>query len=132
MYPDDQPGPDHNMVVMDFVQGADLEALGSSPLPRSVFNDIEAAIKILHSRDFMFGDLREPNAMVLQDSMGRATGKVMLVDFDWCGKHLEGKYPPKMNMTLGWHRDVRPEAVMDKQHDNRMLAQLDSATRLSV
>ncbi|CAE6450431.1 unnamed protein product [Rhizoctonia solani] len=132
MYPDDQPGPDHNMVVMDFIQGADLEALGSSPLPRSVFNDIEAAIKLLHGRDFVFGDLREPNVMVLQDLMGRATGKAMLVDFDWCGKHLEGKYPQQMNMELGWHRDVEPRAVMDKQHDTHMLAKLDSSARFSL
>ncbi|CAE6479306.1 unnamed protein product [Rhizoctonia solani] len=57
VYPDDQPGPDHTMIVMDFVQGTDLEALGSSPLPRSVFGDIEEAIKLLHGRDFVFGDL---------------------------------------------------------------------------
>ncbi|KEP48695.1 putative kinase domain protein [Rhizoctonia solani 123E] len=132
MYPDDQPGPDHIMVVMDFVQGANLQSPGSSQLPRSVFNDIEAAIKILHSRDFVFGDLREPNMMVLQDSMGRATGKAMLVDFDWCGKHLEGKYPQKMNMELGWHGDVEPRAVMDKQHDIHMLAELDGSARFSL
>ncbi|CAE6407480.1 unnamed protein product [Rhizoctonia solani] len=106
------------------LQGADLQSPGSSRPPRSVIKNTEAAIKILHSHDIVFGDLRRPNVMMLKDSMGKTTGKAMLVDFDWCGKHLEGRYPPKMNMTLGWHRDVRPEAVMDKQHDIHMLARL--------
>ncbi|KAL5631181.1 hypothetical protein ACGC1H_006876 [Rhizoctonia solani] len=124
MYPQDQPGPEHSMVVMEFVQGVDLE-WSRSRLPRSAFNDIKAAVDLLHSHDWVFGDLRGPNVMVLQDSTGKATGRAMLIDFDWCGKHLEGRYPLKMNMTLNWPGDVRPRAVMDKQHDLYMLNQLD-------
>ncbi|CAE6423706.1 unnamed protein product [Rhizoctonia solani] len=84
MYPESQPGPNHTMIVMEFVQGTDLESLKSSRLSGSVFDDIKAAIDLLHARDFVFGDLREPNVMVLQDLTGNATGKAMLVDFDWC------------------------------------------------
>ncbi|KAH7304808.1 hypothetical protein B0J17DRAFT_623066 [Rhizoctonia solani] len=125
MYPESQPGPNHAMIVMEFVQGVDLESK-SSRLPHSVFDDIETAVDLLHTRDFVFGDLREPNVMVLQDSTGNATGGAMLVDFDWCGKHLEGRYPLRMNLELGWHTAVGPGAVMDKEHDTHMLNRLRS------
>ncbi|KAH7337262.1 hypothetical protein B0J17DRAFT_666928 [Rhizoctonia solani] len=113
MYPESQPGLNHAMIVMEFVQGVDLESK-SSRLPHSVFDDIETAVDLLHTRDFVFGDLREPNVMA------------MLVDFDWCGKHLEGRYPLRMNLELGWHTAVGPGAVMDKEHDTHMLNRLRS------
>ncbi|CAE6389813.1 unnamed protein product [Rhizoctonia solani] len=126
-HPEEQPGPEHAMIVMDFVHGVDLQEWSiSSPLSRSAFNDIDTAVKLLHSHNFVFGDLREPNVMILQDSIGRATGRAMLIDFDWCGEHLEGRYPLKMNTTLGWHPGVGLGAVMDKQHDLHMLKTLAS------
>ncbi|KDN34017.1 hypothetical protein RSAG8_12900, partial [Rhizoctonia solani AG-8 WAC10335] len=119
----------HAMIVMDFVQGVDLQDWSiSSPLSQSAFNDIDTAVKHLHSQNFVFGDLRKPNVMILQDSIGKATGRAMLIDFDWCGIHLEGRYPSKMNTTLGWHEDVGPGAVMDKQHDLHMLQMLQMLT----
>ncbi|EUC66950.1 kinase domain protein, putative [Rhizoctonia solani AG-3 Rhs1AP] len=124
MYPQDQPGPEHYMIIMEFVQGVDLE-WSRSRLSRSAFNDVKAAIDLLHSHDWVFGDLRRPNVMVLQDSTGKATGRAMLIDFDWCGKDIEGRYPLKMNMTLEWPEDVGVGAVMKKQHDLYMLNQLD-------
>ncbi|KAH7337238.1 hypothetical protein B0J17DRAFT_666828 [Rhizoctonia solani] len=104
MYPESQPGPNHAMIVMEFVQGVDLESK-SSRLPHSVFDDIKTAVDLLHTRDFVFGDL---------------------LDFDWCGKHLEGRYPLRMNLELGWHTTVGPGAVMDKEHDTHMLNRLRS------
>ncbi|KAL5634282.1 hypothetical protein ACGC1H_006180 [Rhizoctonia solani] len=123
MYPEDQPGPEHIMIVMELVQGVDFE-WSSSRLPSSAFNDVKAAIDLLHSHDWVFGDPRGPNVMILQDSSGKATGRAMLIDFDWCGKHLEGRYPQKMNMAVGWHGDVGPGAILDKQHDLYLLNQL--------
>ena len=45
----------------------------------------------------MFGDLRRPNTLVGNDAG-------MLVDFDWCGKSGEARYPPEINRdpSMGW------------------------------
>ncbi|CAE6465106.1 unnamed protein product [Rhizoctonia solani] len=124
-YPNDQPGPEHIMIVMEFVQGVNLdEWLTHFRLSQSALSDIDTALKLLHDNNFVFGDLRPPNVMILQDSSGAATGRAMLVDFDWCGKHLEGRYPLRMNMTLGWHEQVEPGAIMEIKHDIHMFKQL--------
>ncbi|CUA78453.1 Sorting nexin-25 [Homo sapiens] [Rhizoctonia solani] len=126
-YPEEQPGPEHTMIVMEFIQGENYELFSKhSRLPRSAFDDIKAAVDLLHSHDYVFGDLRPPNVMVLQDSNGKPTGKAMLIDFDWCGKHGEGRYPLRMNLTLGFHSDVRYGDVMYKQHDIHMIKKLDA------
>ncbi|CAE7198180.1 unnamed protein product [Rhizoctonia solani] len=119
IHPEDQPSPDFSMIVMKFIQGVDLEWMDSY-LSHPGFEDIDKAIALLHAHDFVFGDLREPNVMVLP------TGKAMLVDFDWCGKGMGARYPFEMNMDLelGWHRDVGPGAEMRKEHDKYMLEKL--------
>ncbi|KAI0244944.1 hypothetical protein BJV78DRAFT_1098897, partial [Lactifluus subvellereus] len=47
---------------------------------------VKQAIRLLHSRKLVFGDLRLPNILVKDES-------VMFVDFDWCGKAGEARYP---------------------------------------
>lgn len=100
------------MIVMDFIDGC------SAPdrLSNSQFNQIKEAIELLHSRNLVFGDLREPNILV-QD------GSVKLIDFDWCGTAGEARYPPSLNLdpALGWHKEVKPDAVIMKEHDLYML-----------
>lgn len=131
MYPDDQPGPEHIMIVMELAQGEDLESLGGTRLPRSVFDDIKKAVDLLHSHNLVFGDLREPNVMVLQDSAGDVIGGAMLIDFDLCGKHDKGRYPLAMKMRHGWHDNVELGGVMRKEHDIHMLDKLEGELMFS-
>jgi len=58
---------------------------------------VKDAIDIIHSNQLVFGDLRRPNILVGNDI-------AMLVDFDWCGKSGEGRYPSEINRdsSMGW------------------------------
>jgi len=105
------------MIVMDY----------SNLLPSSTlltveqYNHVERAVKILHEKDTVFGDLRLPNILVGGDS-------AMLIDFDWCGKAGQDRYPPEMNRdeSMGWHPDVGPGCRMYPDHDMHMLKKLKS------
>ncbi|KAG8692343.1 hypothetical protein FRC08_009837 [Ceratobasidium sp. 394] len=123
-YPQDQPGPDHAMIVMEFVSGVDLAKFDEYPLPDSAPMDIDRALKCLHDHDFVFGDLRDPNVMIVTGSSGVVTG-AKLVDFDWCGTHQVGRYPADMNPDIIWPDGVGPRTLMDKRHDIEMRGRLN-------
>ena len=61
------------VVVMDFV-----DCSSDSVRLSSVAGPLRNAVKTLHDKGFVFGDLREPNILVVKE------GKVLLIDFDWC------------------------------------------------
>lgn len=109
------------MIVMEVVPGKDLAELNS--VPECVATDVCRALEILHANDIVFGDLRRPNVMAIQDEKGNVTGG-MLIDFDWCGKDGEAKYPPDINMKINWPEGVGPGAIMRKEHDWEMFARL--------
>jgi len=54
-------------------------------------------IDIVYSNQLVFGDLRQPNILVGNDT-------TMLIDFDWCGKSDKACYPLKINCdsSIGW------------------------------
>ncbi|KAI0742966.1 hypothetical protein C8Q80DRAFT_1330606, partial [Daedaleopsis nitida] len=49
----------------------------------------------LHRAGFVFGDLRRPNVLIVGD-------KVVLIDFDWCEKEDEARYPSDVLVTSHW------------------------------
>jgi hypothetical protein len=98
------------MVVMDFV---DVKPPVDSFAERQL-KGVKEAIELLHSHDLVFGDLRAPNILVKDDS-------VMFVDFDWCGKAEEARYPATLNSDIELPRGVEPDSVMLKDHDLSML-----------
>lgn len=121
LFADDLTGPPTAggmwMVVMEYVDGRTLDDV--SPLIASAtYKQIEKAIGILHEHDIVFGDLRPPNIIV------RSVGGPVLVDFDWCSKHSEGKYPADLNQDIKWHPDVEEFGLMRKEHDIFMLGHL--------
>jgi Ser/Thr protein kinase RdoA (MazF antagonist) len=73
------------MVVMDYIDGKPLE--GS--LTKQQFEGIERAITLLHSRDLVLGDFRSPNILIKD-------GNVTIVDFGWCDKAGEARYPANL------------------------------------
>ena len=97
------------MVVMERVAGTPMSEFKHNSLPSIVFNDIKAAIEVLHAQDLVFGDLRAENVMVL----GKDSIHAMLVDFDWTGKHDQDVYPYCMGADIedlvsnGLHLSVR-------------------------
>ena len=103
------------MIVMDYV---DLEPL-SDCLTEAQYKRVKKAIKILHSSNMVFGDLRPPNILV-------GGNTAMLIDFDWCGEAGKGRYPPEINPdeSIGWHPDVGPNCLMSPDHDIHMLEKL--------
>jgi serine/threonine protein kinase len=132
------------VTVMEYLQGRSLEhGYGTVP-PSRIHAPVRRAIEILHAQNIVFGDLRLGNIMLLTNnttprvisrdissssssSANVEASRVMLIDFDWCAKEGEGKYPPLLNTKVDWADGVEPEGVMMKSHDEAMLARLSSA-----
>ncbi|KIO17350.1 hypothetical protein M407DRAFT_85083 [Tulasnella calospora MUT 4182] len=113
-------------VVMDSVDGRDMESAKQRSLSPSALEDIERAIGALHGAGWVFGDLRPPNIMLCErDILGGGTRKgAMLVDFDWAGKENEQRYPPALNPEIKWPEGVVGGGIIKMEHDDRMLALL--------
>ena len=119
------------MVVMDLVQGQDAyHEFKRRPLPPTVLDDIQLALKTLHDAGLVFGDLRRPNIMVLktQNQHGNDEWHARLVDFDWSGPVGNARYPPTLNKGIRWAQGVEAMYEIKKQHDLDMLGKLRSNT----
>ena len=106
----------HGELVWDLVQ------LGK-PIPYDVYQDIHDAIKLLHSNEPVFGDLRTPNIVVVPNGSGSDTRcRSVLIDFDWVGTHGIGRYPASLDTGLvDWMSGIKRYGIMDKAHDIAML-----------
>lgn len=112
------------MVVMDRVDGKPMHEERHHSLPRSVFEDLEKALKIIHDKGLVFGDLRDTNVMITK-SDGKVGAK--LVDFDWADVEEKGKYPALINTSLigtELDPDIGPVGFMYKKHDEYALRNL--------
>ncbi|KAI9461314.1 hypothetical protein BJY52DRAFT_1117319 [Lactarius psammicola] len=110
-----------SMVIMEHIDGENAHQLyGNEPLPQTIFNQVEAAVGVLHEGNMVFGDLRYPNIMV-------EDGRAMFIDFDWCGEHEKDTYPVSLNdvrdtsNSINWHHKVERGGKMAKDHDVFML-----------
>ncbi|KAH9948020.1 hypothetical protein B0H21DRAFT_735808 [Amylocystis lapponica] len=98
------------VVVMDYVEGEEVDDVLTQP---AHIESLRRALTALHANDFVFGDLRAPNVLIVDD-------RVVLVDFDWCGKAGEARYPS--DIALGaeismWHGRVERGGLIEKAHD---------------
>lgn len=75
---------------------------------------MDIALKTLHDRKFVFGDLRSPNILVHREE---GMLRVKLVDFAWCGLVGRSRYPPNLNTELAWPRGVKPGGLIAFEHD---------------
>ena len=106
------------MVVMDYIKGSTLN--DKTHRPDDVLPEIKKAVKMLHDRQLVFGDLRPPNVMVASDN------KVYLIDFDWSGKVNEARYPLHLSTTVKWPKESKKlelEPILI-DHDLLMLERL--------
>ena len=105
------------MVVMDYIEGTTMDKTPHPPSDTQA--QIERALKVLHDRQLIFGDLRAPNVMI-------SGNKVYLIDFDWAGKVNEAYYPLHLSRNVTWPGDPRElelEPIL-VEHDLFMFKQL--------
>jgi len=110
------------MVVMDHVDGKSIWQLQKDkmPVPAIVFERVSDAVGLLHEKDIVFGDLRDPN--ILYDA---SKGQVVLVDFDWPGTDGQTRYSATLNINnKEWPEEVLPYGIMHKAHDLWQLIRL--------
>lgn len=125
------------MVVMEFVEGETAHEMftvtssgclkGRTRLLKTLRQDVDKAMAILHGAGLVFGDMRAPNIMV-------AGERAKLVDFDWCGLDGQDRYRGDVNVCneseksderqINWHSEVKRGGVMKKHHDIWMARQL--------
>lgn len=109
------------MVVMERVRGQDLT--GMTSVPDCVRKDVSTALEALHEHSVVFGDLRPPNVLAVEDNHGTVTGG-MLIDFDWCGEDGQATYPGDINIGIEWAKGVGPGMPMSMTHDKDMFEKL--------
>jgi len=116
-----EPMPGCFVVVMEYIEG--------HPMSRGRFSNddldrVQKAKDLFHKHGVVFGDLRPKNIVKPNNGSG-----VLLVDFDWCGKDGESRYPVTFNndRDCGWHKDVQKGATMMEEHDNPLFESLNKA-----
>lgn len=121
------------MVVMEFC-GESLETyLNGRPdlevsALKQVRRNMREALDVLHDADLVFGDLRSPNVLVVSEADGKRSGR--LVDFDWCGKVGEARYPAGLNQSehMKWPEGAEKRSLIEKEHDDAMFGMLFEQT----
>ncbi|KAH9916962.1 uncharacterized protein BXZ73DRAFT_53557 [Epithele typhae] len=105
------------VVVMDFVPGNPCVEELMSKQAASVHD----AVALLHEHDLVFGDLRPGNLIAVAGE-----DRVVLIEFDWCGKVGEARYPRDINFNdrIPWDHGVIGGGLIAKQHDMHLLATL--------
>lgn len=110
---------DFTMVVIYYVDGEQLFHKYPVATPDKVMEEVSEALGTLHENGLVFGDLRSPNILVTNQH------HVQLINFEWCGKVGEGRYPADINLVdIGWPSGVVPGGFMQFEHDSEMLRRL--------
>lgn len=111
LYCEKVPSSGMTVVVMDYVDGEAVEGT----LTGDATLQLRTAMQTLHQGGYVWGNLREPNVLVVK---GDDSDRVKLIDFDWCGKELEARYPTDVNQNSAmWHHEVKPGGLIRKAHD---------------
>ncbi|KIY44873.1 hypothetical protein FISHEDRAFT_77093 [Fistulina hepatica ATCC 64428] len=107
------------MVVMEYIQAPPLNVVELYDAAAVVMKEqVRTALKLLHEKGIVYGDMRSQNIMVYGD------GQVKVIDFDWAGKEGEVRYPPHLNKSLKWVDGVVSCGLIKKEHDIGMWEQL--------
>ena len=96
------------VVVMEYVRGeSDCHLVNSAHAA-----SLHAAVTTLHRAGLVFGDLRRPNVLCVDDW-------AVLIDFDWCGKEGEARYPSDILLEgwADWHNGVEWGGLIEREHD---------------
>jgi tRNA A-37 threonylcarbamoyl transferase component Bud32 len=92
----------------------------------SIFEDIVTAVRTLHERNFVHGDLRWPNILVTNNPI-----RAYLVDFDISGSEGIAKYPFNLDLEcFDWLSLDGMNDFVTKEHDLFALAELKVGLRI--
>ncbi|KAF8124153.1 hypothetical protein EV363DRAFT_1271685 [Boletus edulis] len=101
-------------VAMEYVNGEMLAPTSDPALQVKWITTLQGIVGNMHENEFVHGDLRPPNIMVVKD-------EVMLLDFDWGGKVGEAQYPPvRLHPQLEEGRSMSSVDIT-KEDDDRVL-----------
>ena len=89
-------------ICMEHVPQSKGQSLHADPPPpqpvlEAVHQGVAKALDLLHEKDPVFGDLREPNVLYLPEGGGR----VLLVDFDAVGRDGMDRFSACLNPEAG-------------------------------
>ncbi|CAA7260618.1 unnamed protein product [Cyclocybe aegerita] len=96
------------------------ESEGASLSPEGL-DKLRKALKMLHQKGFVYGDLRTPN--IILDTNGHPR----LIDFDWSGVAGEVQYPGNLNMDAGFPTGVKGCDFITAEHDWVMLKKYEES-----
>lgn len=87
-----------------------------------VVHRVREAVEVLHSHNYVFGDLRRPNIIQTKDGM-------MLIDLDWVNIEGKARHPADISLDGGipWHPEVKRGSLIKKEHDLYMITVLQSS-----
>lgn len=109
------------MVVMEYLDEALYEHFGNSNR-HQLQERVARAIEILHTGEFVHGDVRDVNVMIRKEfNESDQDPGVMLLDFDWAGKVNEAHYPPHVNTQIFRPPGAEDNLPITKAHDLAML-----------
>ncbi|KAF9063779.1 hypothetical protein BDP27DRAFT_1426517 [Rhodocollybia butyracea] len=92
---------------------------------RSMRGDITDAVKRLHERGFVHGDVRDVNVLIRRASADSHLPSVKLVDFDWGGAIGKMAYPSGINSReIRWPEGVVAGAEIKTKHDLEMVTKI--------
>ncbi|OSD04890.1 hypothetical protein PYCCODRAFT_1423837 [Trametes coccinea BRFM310] len=112
-----EPSVQMYVVIMDYVEGLEAQTKLSRP---SHTSSLRTAIQALHGRGFVYGDLREPNVLIVED-------EIRLIDFDWAGVEGVARYPSTIYLDrkeIEWHSGVVRGGLVKKEHDEHFFTAL--------
>ena len=100
------------VVVMGYVGGKEV---GDVLTDEGHMKQLRRAMNGLHEAGYAHGNLRGPHLLIAKDGL-------KVIDFDWCGKAGEARYPADINVVsdIEWHEGVCRGGVIEKAHDEHM------------
>ena len=111
------------MVVMEYLDPAAFRHVSGGDI--GLESDIRDAVRILHDRGFVHGDLRDCNMMCMKEGGAR---RVLLLDFDWAGRTGEARYPVGLNqVSVRRPAGVCGGGIIQTEDDNAMVKLLFSS-----
>jgi DNA-binding helix-hairpin-helix protein with protein kinase domain len=105
------------MVVMDDVRDCYQTCFDHVEHTVELKEKIPEALRGLHSKGYVHGDVRDINVM-----FSPASSQVMLVDFDWSSVAGKVQYPSGINRSTVFRpQSVQPDGPIIQQHDIDMV-----------
>lgn len=115
-----------NLVVMDYIDGKTLHDIFGPqphPLPMGVKTGVRRALNILKSHEYVFGDLRRANVMLVneQPQSQPIDKRIRFIDFDWAGKEGQGlRYPFHLASVVRTPSGASEYELITEEHQEKM------------